>query len=301
MVLGPRGAFLATVAGRGEGPGELQSPRGIFPKGDSLAISVLGHEGLHLYDQSLRYIRTIPVPLAGLSQALFMRGDTLVVTYQLSSEESFGLPFHVYSRDGDWVRSFGDEDRSVRRDFAVRNRRVISRASDSTFWSARYDVMVFEEWDLEGRLIRRIQPSLGWFTPLTEDHPGFDTGPMPAQVLAIHVVSPEQILAIFIRPRDPDGSTTVNRRESSTGVESAATALNNLSDWLIQFDQEVNQVLVSINPTTGSVVAQVPVSGALLLGFLSDSLMFGVHLDEDGVAIPVTHRVPALLPPLKEN
>lgn len=301
IALAPGGEFVATIARAGDGPGELRAPRGVFLKGDSFAISESVRQNLQLYDPNLTYVRTIPVPIAGLSQALFMRGDTLVVTYPLTGEESFGLPFHVYSPEGVWIRSFGDDNRSVRNDFTVRNRRVLSPGTDPTFWSVRYDTLAFEEWRLDGRLLRSFQPHIEWVTPLTKDHAGFGMGPIPAQILAMRVVSPDRILAIFTRPRDPDARPTANSNKHAQGVETPETQLNSLGEWLVLFDKEVKQVLVTINPQTGSMDSQVPVSGVVLIGFFSDSLMYGVRLDQDGTAIPVVHPVPRSLNSPKEN
>jgi hypothetical protein len=190
LVLDQRGLRHSVVGRIGDGPGELRLPRGIFAKGDSLAFSDSWRPNLELFDPQLRFVRTIPMPMTDLSQALFMRGDTVVGVGAVATEESFGLPFHVYAPNGRWVRSFGDANRNVDHDFMVRNRRVVASGTDSTFWSARYDSLVFEEWHISGGLVRSVRPSIPWLIPLEQDDPGLGQGPASAQIIDFRVTSP---------------------------------------------------------------------------------------------------------------
>jgi len=124
---------------------------------------------------------------------------------------------------------------------------------------------------------------------------------MPAQILAIRAISSDRLLAVFTRPRDPRAPARKEQSEFTPGRESEATAFKDLGEWLVAYEKEVEQVLVGIDPTSGSVLREIPVTGMLVLGFLSDSLLFGVRLSEDGASYPVIHHIPPIFNTSKEN
>lgn len=292
LLIGRDGRSIGTVGQIGDGPGEMRAPRAVVRKGDSLAFSRSGQPNLDLFDPELRFVRTIRVPILGLSQALFFRGDTMMGVGSVRSEASFGLPFHIYDSDGTWVRSFGDRNRSMRHDFTVRNRRVVAGSTDSTFWSVRYDSLMFEEWHIDGSLVRRFQPNLTWVQPLDRDFAGLGAEPVPAQILSMRVSTPNLILSLFTRPRHPDAGPARDQNRFAAGKESTEPAFKSIGDWLAAFNKEVEQVLVSIDPNTGTVIREIPVLGMMGIGFLSDFLIFGVRFNEDGAAIPIIDRIP---------
>jgi hypothetical protein len=291
LVLDQRGLRHSVVGRIGDGPGELRLPRGIFAKGDSLAFSDSWRPNLELFDPQLRFVRTIPMPMTDLSQALFMRGDTVVGVGAVATEESFGLPFHVYAPNGRWVRSFGDANRNVDHDFMVRNRRVVASGTDSTFWSARYDSLVFEEWHISGGLVRSVRPSIPWLIPLEQDDPGLGQGPASAQIIDFRVTSPNRLLALFMRPRPGRAPVARKAMPAGPGRESDETSTT-AGEWLAALDREMEEVLVAIDPNSGAVLREIPVSGVLVIGFLSDSTVFAVRLNPDGLALPAVHPIP---------
>jgi hypothetical protein len=75
------------------------------------------------------------------------------------------------------------------------------------------------------------------------------------------------------------------------GRESDETSTT-AGEWLAALDREMEEVLVAIDPNSGAVFREIPVSGMLVTGFLSDSTVAAVRLTADGLALPAVHPIP---------
>jgi hypothetical protein len=99
------------------------------------------------------------------SGSVVLEGGGIVVTGIGHSDEAAGLPLHLYSPQGEFVRSFGAEPAIVGNwdDPFVQFHRSIASSADGGLWSGHYIRYIVEKWDSAGRLEQRFNWSTSWF------------------------------------------------------------------------------------------------------------------------------------------
>jgi hypothetical protein len=157
LVYGPTGSLLRTLGRAGGGPGEYRSIDAIAA---GLADSVLVyHSGLRLtvLTPELQFgrIETLPEIVVGLGVP-FPDGS-MMIPYLGHLPPRPGLPLHMVSPDGQFIRSFGAEHPQIDPRCAVCSRRFVTASvQPGTFWSHPINAYVLEKWDTAGKLERRI-------------------------------------------------------------------------------------------------------------------------------------------------
>lgn len=159
----PDGRWAFHLGQPGQGPGELSRPAftHLDQEGNFLVIDPRRRR-LTRFSEDGRAVETIRLPpVATVTRVLPLPDDRMLISGQLPTDESIGLPLHIVASDGSLVRSFGGEV-SGRWDAGGFNR-VTSRASDGRVWVApRYEYRL-ELWDLEGALLRTLDEEPEWF------------------------------------------------------------------------------------------------------------------------------------------
>ncbi len=281
MILDSAGTLLGTLGRPGSGPGEFTVPRFIVQKADSIAVSDLTGR-MALFDPEGRFVRQLTYSTPHANQALFLRGDTLVAAADIASRDRSGLPLHLFAPNGDIVRSFGSEDRSVDPEFQRSRMRFLTAESDSSFWVARPDRYVLELWSSGGVSQRRFELTRDWWVPMVRDLAPYWKELPPSHVKSVHRELPAGNLLVLIYRARP------NWKPSIESPASAADRPMQLTDFL----QNIEQLVEVVDPQSGDLVATViNSSGVYLERFLNDGRLVGIRTDDDGREMPVFFRL----------
>ena len=139
------GAYLRTVGGRGEGPGEYQS----------ISYIVAGPRYIHVFDRyrgrtmldyDFQMVRTDRFPGEILSAAV-VRDDVVVFVAVVPTPESIGHKFHVLRSSGE-LASFGYGGEVYSTELVPRATRTIVAGYNDTVWAVPREVNRLVRWDL---------------------------------------------------------------------------------------------------------------------------------------------------------
>jgi hypothetical protein len=158
------GAYVRTLGRTGDGPGEFRNVMTLATLGDSLFVYDNVHLRESVFDFSGRLHRSRGVPPRPF-RAVPFRDGRLVVNAQDTSPGRVGAQHHVIDSAGGTIISFPGAGGRFRADEAALDRRSLTRASASTFWSAPPNHYVIEHWELSGELLARLVRDVEWFQP----------------------------------------------------------------------------------------------------------------------------------------
>jgi hypothetical protein len=166
QVFGPDGRFMRRFGRRGAGPGEFEGV---------IALAVDASDSVHVIDAPARrysvfspaydFVRSAALPLD--PQIAFVRTPQfLAFNAPIHTRELIGLPVHVVSPLGEYLRSTGSESGLFRPDIPNLERRALAPSSADTIWSAHRAEYVIDRIDLAtGRTTASLSRRAEWFPP----------------------------------------------------------------------------------------------------------------------------------------
>lgn len=131
-------------------------------RADSLFVFDNGQSRCFVYGPDFKLARSFDVEGSVRDAIVLSTGDVLLNAVSRSSE-LIGLPLHLISSAGRFVRAFGAESPVSRPDLEAMNLRFLSVGSDGSIWSVGVGQYSLEQWSLAGKLLRTIHVQADWF------------------------------------------------------------------------------------------------------------------------------------------
>lgn len=160
-VFAPTGNFVRHV-GTAEGLHVKNITRVVRGKGDTIQVLDGLGGARYVVGPDLTVVRKLGF-FPGVTDALPLEHDQLLVSAKVLDAAHVGLPLHVIGEDGQVVKSFGATDPVFRPDQAFAFQRIIARSGLERIWSIHRTALVIEEWDLSGRKMRELEIHAPWF------------------------------------------------------------------------------------------------------------------------------------------
>ena len=174
------GRVTHRIGRSGEGPGEFSNITGIaVGQADSIFVLDGILQRVSVYTPDLALARTFRLGFSENGPELFV-GPSLVVNSGIHTEERVGLPLHVLDRDGRMTRSFGSLIGGVyRADMQeIIDQRKLGPSDADSFWAARTNQYLIEQWSTDGRLLQTLRREAPWFEVWWEIRSGVDVAPL---------------------------------------------------------------------------------------------------------------------------
>src|SRR5690606_15549961 len=127
---------------------------------------------------------------------------------RVSTEASFGYPLHKLDSLGNVTMSWGSDERAMEPEDVMSDFRYLTRADDSTFWSAPVDRLEFELWTNDGSLLRRLNLSQSWFEPVMPVTGTVDRVRPPSRIAAIGTGPCRELLVVSALSREDWAAST---------------------------------------------------------------------------------------------
>lgn len=175
------GTFVRVLGGKGSGPGEFRSIRGLaVGPGDSLYVFDNGNHRQTVLAPDWTVARTAPLGSVSFVHAAERLADgTIVLNASVATAEGIGLPLHVLHPSGAIGRSFGAALAAARPDMPWLQLRAMAPASERAVWIAPRTSYLMEKWDTGERLLSRIERDADWFRPYLTRPVGTNEPPDP--------------------------------------------------------------------------------------------------------------------------
>ncbi|MDE2663952.1 MAG: 6-bladed beta-propeller [Gemmatimonadota bacterium] len=277
LVFDSDGAFLETLGGNGDGPGEYRVPGRMRPGSDgSLRILDLVNRRITLLSADGGWIETTDIrSLHGLDFAVIDRGERYAVSGFGQVDDVLGATTEIVDRGG--VRSASLGATPVESWVVNFFRAPVAVDGEGSVWTTRAGEYGFEAWDPEGGSGPRAR--------LAGDPEWFDPGP-PQPGAPVSAPAPSIVISLrFDRGLLWAGTWVADEnREASSGAAPSPLELDRLLDT----------VLDVIDPASGALIARIQRDEALR-GTGDDALLFGVR-EDGGIARAVIFE-PALAGP----
>lgn len=163
-----RGRFLQRLGRWGSGPGEFIVPLGALQgPGDSVHVLDRQLRRWSVFSPRLRFVRSIPVPLAVNRLVGVGRDGSLLVEGSAPTPSGVGLPMHRLNAVGELVASFGDTTGTLRLGSHPGLRLREATAAHDRVYVATPHSYEIEVWSSGGRLLRVLGARPPWFRPWT--------------------------------------------------------------------------------------------------------------------------------------
>jgi hypothetical protein len=273
LIYDERGRFVRVMGRLGEGPGEFRGVNTLHVgSGDTLHLFDFALRRYQVFSPSHEFVRGHRVDVIPRN-VLELRPGHLVVDFNRGERSAFGLPLHVI-QDSAVVFSFGGRDALVAtgRPEGAALARALTRASDSTFWAARWGEYLLEEWDLTGRLLTRMSRRVDWMERAPLGSPGAAVNPSCS-----HLTRDETgLLWLLCWVRRPDWEEL--SYEAPSGLAGQTTRVSRTGSRYDLFES----ILEVIDPERGEIVASARLP-QYILGFLGDGRAYTYEQDELGV------------------
>lgn len=154
LVFDRHGRFLRRSGGAGEGPNEFRSRLLVADGTRGIYILDPAQGRLTIQDRRGSLVETHPISVAGPRSMVVFSDGSLVVADDMRTQDRAGFPLHHFSSDGGWLKSFGWA--ASRSDTPILTQRILTSASDSTFWAAHVAWPRYMLWSKDGRLLRAL-------------------------------------------------------------------------------------------------------------------------------------------------
>lgn len=189
MIFDPRGQYLGSVGGIGDGPGEARMPLVFHASGDSVWVADPANARLSLFRLDLPKARflgswrqsgLVPPPFS----AVPMAGEAVLVNSTIAAQDRIGYPLHLLRTDGS-IHSFGSSAPEYRPGLPRLNMRLLAPARNGGAWvahSTRYQV---ERYDAQGHLLARWTRAVPWFPANRGEVPADVELPPEPRVIAV--------------------------------------------------------------------------------------------------------------------
>jgi hypothetical protein len=166
-------------------------------------------------------------------------GDRFLVASHIPTPALVGQPFHVMSKDGNLVRSFGGDGSPFHSNDDLKNWRAVCLNPDGTIWSIAAGGRLLERWDTAtGRRLSRVTVKSTWFRESSRSA-GQDQVANPTITT---IWAEEDLVWILYRVADPQW---IPRRRPEPELTAQGENMDLRFDW----------VLEAVRSDTGSVVA----------------------------------------------
>jgi hypothetical protein len=152
--------------------------------------------------------------------AVALGGDRAVLAVALRTPSRVGLPLHLVE-DGKVVRSFGSLRGAYRPDIPYFDERTVAPAGPGSVWAAQPSRYVIEQWSTDGRKLRELRRSVGWFPPLLRSWSLSPSQPPPTLLhqvwqdragrLWVSIGVPDRRWRSQLRPGGPHGYRVADR------------------------------------------------------------------------------------------
>jgi hypothetical protein len=258
------GSFVGEIGEQGEGPGKFSWLRWAVPwAADSALVSEVGDRvQVVAADGGTRWLARMPTGLG-----VHRLGDALLVSGHLQASPGRGHPLHVYSLEGEHVRSFGEDTPGYDDSHRVGLRRIIGESSDGGFWAVRPDRYLLQRWSLTGQLLEELEVLEEWFPARATDVGGWDDVRPEPTIAGIQ--EDGQYLLVLLQIADPRWEP-VRRGEQARGVSPA------------MFRRMKDGVVDVVSRGTGQVVARHRIDEPLH-GFAASGMGFSIRESESGL------------------
>jgi hypothetical protein len=273
LIYDAAGKVTGSIGRYGRGPGEhLMVSVVKIGAGDTLYVYDAGQWRLNVYSPARRLVRTVEMPRATLiTDFLPQPSGDVIISAMILTAESIGFPFHVVSREGEIVRSFGEENPVVRPD-GKRDMRVLAAAGPSKVWHARPTEYALDRFSLDGspdlKMIRRAS----WFPPRARIPEARD--PQVAKPLpTIRGLLQAADTLLWVRT----DVAAPNWKQTWFGPPESSPAITSFEQYIGYYDT----VLEAINPATGMLLASKQVDIPLQRFFGAD-MTFTHREDAEG-------------------
>jgi hypothetical protein len=159
------GRIVSRVGRTGGGPGEFTKPRFVMETPSSyLVLDVRLNRVTHLAksDLALQGTREILAlgPIIGSFPVAFDDGSFVIESIS-DLGDAARKPLHIFSAEGERLRSFGIGDSTRKDRILAPGGPVLSR--DGGLWLAEYNRYRVEKWDRDGNLVDVIERETEWF------------------------------------------------------------------------------------------------------------------------------------------
>lgn len=281
LVFQTDGSFLRALGRKGQGPGEYDLPlAAVVEPGDSLAVIDYGLGRLSILSPGLEFVRSAPLgPARG--PVTLLSGGRHVISANIRTPGSIGLPLHLIGADGRVVRSFGVAAPIEN----LRNQdlfyRPLAADSSGTVWSGELLRYVLTQWDTTGTLLSRLERRAEWFPPQSDYGLRKDrTVPPPPGVRGI-ALDKRGLLWVSIDVPDPHWKDAFVEGSDPYGrARLVVEDLNAYYDGLVEI----------IGPVRGVVVARTRFDQRVR-GFPGDGLVFVQRTVPPGYPVASIWRV----------
>ena len=259
------GRFQRAFGRAGEGPGEFRVGFPLkFGPGDSLWVFQPSARRAAVFDSSLKYVRTLPLPTVATAVSIFDNGN-LALQGSIPSRERIGLPIHLVSSAGALGSSFGTAKAEVRPDDQFVSSRRLAQASNGRIWSARLTEYTLERWDTAGTLDLRLAVDATWFKAWRPD----PANPRAVGPMIIDVQQDSNgLLWVLISVRDASV-------DEARFAETEQYARRSSSATSVEYDS----VIEVVDPQRRRVLATTRI-GSNMRGFACEGIAYSYKEDE---------------------
>lgn len=187
------GRFESTLGGEGSGPGEFRGiGNGLFVDGYILH-AFDNRLGRHTWiDVRTGEFSSTPLLAGNVMNAAFPSGGAIILSGRVHASREGGYPLHVFTPEGEWIRSFGMDEPQEDLSDAWPLVRALASAGDGTFWAAPRREYRLEHWTVEGVRLRAFSGDRERFVSFEEGN--WTQGRRPASQLSSISVDDAELL-----------------------------------------------------------------------------------------------------------
>jgi hypothetical protein len=162
------GSFQEALGQSGQGPGEFQLIRRVAISGTTAAVFEASGKMSLIDLRSDSFLRAIALPRSSWD-TVFLRSGVMVLSGPLRTRDTAGYPIHVFNDEGTWQNSFGVDEPAYNGSLRVfLLRELTAEAGGDTFWAAPLNQLRFEQWRVDGTLLRTLVAERDRFAPWWE-------------------------------------------------------------------------------------------------------------------------------------
>lgn len=251
-----QGAVAGRIGRRGEGPGEMASPKQVaIGPGDSIYVLDRALRRIQVFSPSLAYVRMMAIPRINALGFGVLEDGTTIVAGQSSAGPSGRFGLHGLRAGAADPTPFGEAELGPANPGSAWLRRcLVPAAAGRGVWSARVNKYEVSLVDPAGRLATVYDVKTDWFPPWdTNQFPIYE--PTRPTIIGVQVAGPSRLL-IYIATT-ARGFRPAPRKQTRPGGE---VVLPPLGDILKNFDT----VVEVLDTSHGTIVARDVFDGYLL-------------------------------------
>jgi hypothetical protein len=282
QVFDSTGKVLTTIGKKGTGPGEFNHANFIaVGLGDTLHVFDSGNRRYTVLSPDYKVVRTGVIG-AQVMAAAELRPSRLILAASVRSKQGIPQPLHFWTQNA-LQPGFG-ADAALKSRPAHDDRilwRTIAVSADGSFWTARRQEYMLEQWSANRTLLRQLVRRVEWFEPYAIDDSFIGGAPRPF-VLAINEDSTGR-LWVLISVANPNWKQAMGRGPAINGRQTARVASPDPT--------AVRWTRIEVIDTRKAEVVASSLIKQAFDGFSPGGNVFSPVVDKDGVAIMRVWRV----------